>query len=830
MKKLILTFCIGFIFNTISAQDVETVDGFQKKVITITKANKAPKVDGKLDDEVWKNASIATGFTERRPENGKVVPNEFRTEVKIVYTDKGVYFGAKMYDPEPDKILKELTERDNVGNTDFFFVILNGYDDGQQALYFIVSAAGVQYDALATNNNEDSSYNGIWNSAVKLTDFGWTAEVMIPYRELRFPEKTIQQWGLQFEREIRRTRQRLSWNTVDNTKGSFLQYTGILRGIENIEPPVRLSFFPFIGLAYATAGGETETTITGGMDLKYGINDAFTLDATLIPDFGQTGFDNVVLNLGPFEQRFNEQRQFFVEGTELFSRGGLFFSRRIGNAPTGSVTLEENEEITERPNTVDLINSVKVSGRTNKGLGIGVLNAITEKTYAQIRNTVTRNTREELIEPFTNYNVLVFDQRLKNNSSIALVNTNTLRNGSFRDANVTGIYTSFNNKKNTYNYWASIEGSWVFNNDETIFGNEFSTGIANIAGKHRTRFAANIRTKDYNIDDLGFTGRTNFHNYSGFYGYRYLQPKGKLNELFLNFNLNFRRRFEPDLFRELQFNFNSRFVTTKFFSFGGGYETNFGGLNDIFEPRSEGRHLEIPGYHDVWGWISTDFRKKYALEFNMDWYKYNESGRYDYFINIFNRYRFSDKFNISLNTNISLFGNQQGFVDTLDEDIIIGNRDRFDVTNRLVSQYSFSDRTFLNLIFRHSYSNVDYDDFFSLQNDGSTILNTNYTENNDTTFNSWNIDLRFSWWVNRGSQLTLLYRNSIQNFENEANLSFGENFNRLFDSTIINQFLMRFVYFIDYNNIKSWFKKKGANSNTQPITYRNDRGKIVDYL
>ncbi len=112
-------------FNFFSAQETITVDGFKKKQVTITKVNEAPKIDGKLDDIAWQNAKIATGFTERRPENGKAVPEEFKTEVKIVYDDRGVYFSAKMYDPEPDKILKELTERDNVGNTDFFFIILN---------------------------------------------------------------------------------------------------------------------------------------------------------------------------------------------------------------------------------------------------------------------------------------------------------------------------------------------------------------------------------------------------------------------------------------------------------------------------------------------------------------------------------------------------------------------------------------------------------------------------------------------------------------------------------------------------------------------------------
>ena len=375
--------------------------------------------------------------------------------------------------------------------------------------------------------------------------------------------------------------------------------------------------------------------------------------------------------------------------------------------------------------------------------------------------------------------------------------------------------------------WASAEASWVVTED-TKFGNEFRTGIADIAGEHRTEFSAFIRTKDYDIDDLGFTGRNNFHDYYAYYGYRYLQPKGKLNNLFLNFNLNFRRRLQPDLYRELNFNFNSSFTTTNFFNFGGGYETSFNGVNDIYEPRQEGAYLSIPGFHDVWAWFNTDFRKKYALSFDIDLYKYHEPGRYDFFMNSFNRYRFSDQFNMSLNTNFSMFGNQPGFADRLNGDPIIGNRDRWDLTNRLESQYSINDRMIVSLVFRHSYSNVEYAEYFNLLPDGNLQTATNYAGNQDTTFNTWNIDLRYSWWINRGSQLTILYRNSVSNFENEANLGFfTENFRRLFDQPILNQFSIRLDYFIDYNDVKRLFKKKRPIQTTTDPVRDPQTGKIA---
>ena len=185
----------------------------------------------------------------------------------------------------------------------------------------------------------------------------------------------------------------------------------------------------------------------GGLDLKYGINESFTLDMTLVPDFGQTIFDDQILNVSPFEVRFNENRSFFTEGTELFNKSRLFYSRRIGASPSLSPDTNENEIVTETPASVQLLNASKISGRTSKGLGIGFFNAITEKTYATIEDTLTGETREELIEPLSNYNVLVLDQVLKNNSYITFTNTNVSKQGATRNANVEKLQGANRNER-----------------------------------------------------------------------------------------------------------------------------------------------------------------------------------------------------------------------------------------------------------------------------------------------------------------------------------------------------------------------------------------------
>lgn len=827
-------FILISILITICSRGQET-DSISRKIINIIKVSDAPKIDGILDDIAWRNTPITTDFVERTPNNGQPAPDSLRTEVKIVYDDLGIYFGATMYDPEPKKILKELTERDGIGNDDFFYVLLNGYNDRQQSLQFLVTAAGVQYDSKITNENEDSSWNGIWYSKVKINSDSWVAELFIPYSELRFPEKDIQIWGLNMEREFRRDRIRYSWNHIDNTKGAFSIYDGEVYGIQNIDPPTRLSFQPYLSTYLNNYDGESEVILNGGMDLKYGINDAFTLDMVLIPDFGQTKFDNAVLNLSAFEVQYSEQRPFFTEGTELFNKGNLFYSRRVGGHPSLNPNLADNEEITDFPARVGLINALKVSGRTEKNLGIGIFNGITERTYAKVQNTETGTERKELIEPLANYNVLVLDQRFGENNSVSFVNTNTLREGHNRDANVSGLYFDLTNKKNTWNYWGNAEASWV-QSDKNLFGMEGNLGTAKISGKHRYQSSIFLRTKNYNIDDMGYTGATNYINFYGYYGYRYLQPKGKFNKLFLNFNLNYSRRLEPDLYNEFRFNFNSSFTTKKFFVFGGGFETTPFGEYDIYEPRVDSRHLKVPTYYDPWVWFSTDYRKKLALDVTLDWYKYDQKGRGKFIFNFSPRYRVSDKWKLYLFTQTTLSDKEQGFVSYNGTNIIIGERDRNTVETSLESQYIFNDKMALNLAFRHYFTDVTYDTFFTLEENGELTADTNYTSNHNTTYNSWNIDLRFSWWFAPGSQLTFLYRNSIESYDGVSNISFQDNFNYLFDQPQLNSFSIRVSYFLDYNRMKNWFKKKPKNLDTfkrnsyhdyKEMVAKNNRNKMT---
>jgi hypothetical protein len=220
-----------------------------------------------------------------------------------------------MYDKEPSKIGKELTERDNIGNDDFFVLFINGYNDKQQSLELFVTAAGVQADSKITNQNgEDFSWNGIWYSGVKILENGWSVEMKIPFSELRFPKSEVQNWGLNFFRQINRTKTAYTWNYINNQKGGFLLYDGVLENIKNIDPPIRLSFMPYFSTYVNNYDGQTTTNFNGGMALN-----AAALDTRIKATVASTMYDMTRVNAnGYFDSENSEELVDAIADTMLY--------------------------------------------------------------------------------------------------------------------------------------------------------------------------------------------------------------------------------------------------------------------------------------------------------------------------------------------------------------------------------------------------------------------------------------------------------------------------------------------------------------------------------
>ena len=500
-----------------------------KRQLRAVRISTPPKLDGLLDEAVWQTAPMAGQFTELEPTPGRA--EKHATEVRVLYDDAAIYVGAVMHDISQDSILRELTQRDNIGNSDFFGVMFDTYHDQLNGYEFIVTSGGVQLDArLSPANGEDKDWNAVWDSRTALHGTDWVAEIRIPYSAIRFSSAAEQVWGINFTRQRRSTRQKFFWNEIRPQVDGFVNQWGELTGLRDIKPPLRLSLTPYVSsyvnhYPYNEQGKRnTSTSFNGGADVKWGINESFTLDATLVPDFGQVQSDNQVLNLSPFEVQYNENRGFFTEGTELFNKGGLFYSRRVGATPLGFYDVNgqlragktdkdgrhAGEFVVENPGTTRLLNATKVSGRTSKGLGVGVFNALSNDVYATVQDSTSGARRQIITQPFSNYNIVVLDQSLKNNSYVSLINTNVTRAGQTYDANVTGGLFRFANKANRY----ALDGRVIYSsrrgkafNSETEIddrsGYKYYLNFSKISGNFTWSVDHGIESHTYNPNDLG---------------------------------------------------------------------------------------------------------------------------------------------------------------------------------------------------------------------------------------------------------------------------------------------------------------------------------------
>jgi hypothetical protein len=319
MKKTIYQLLTGLLFcSPLFSQTAS-------KTLSAKRTTSSFKIDGKLDEAAWKETIPATGFVEWRPNFGAIEDETTKTEIYLLYDNTAIYIAGYCHEKSRDSVSKELVGRDKIGVSDYVGIIFDTYFDKINGVGFYVTPLGEQFDAkYSTTFGEDGSWNAVWDSEAEVVNDGWTFEMKIPYSALRFVSKENQTWGLNITRNRKKVGRQFMWNPVDPKVNGFINQEGSWSGIEKIDAPIRLSLSPYFSTYLnhypaKTAGVKDWTTsINGGMDVKYGISDAFTLDMTLIPDFGQVQSDNQVLNLSPFEVRYNENRSFFTEGTELF--------------------------------------------------------------------------------------------------------------------------------------------------------------------------------------------------------------------------------------------------------------------------------------------------------------------------------------------------------------------------------------------------------------------------------------------------------------------------------------------------------------------------------
>jgi hypothetical protein len=817
-----LLFTIAVLFLTApylsySQNKIDTIKHYQAKRIT-----SPPKIDGILDDDTWQNIIPTTDFTQAEPKQN-TAPT-FKTEVSITYDDHAIYIGATLYDNNPDSILRELGNRDEYGlNADFFDIKLDTYHGLQDAFVFGVYASGVQIE----NKFSDYTFNSVWESAVKITDKGWVVEMKIPYSAFRFPKKDVQEWGMQITRNVRRYREFVQWCYTPPGEYSFQRYWGTLQGIEKIQPPVRLSFTPYLSAYYESAPEynsdgtykyTNEFSYNAGSDVKYGINESFTLDMILFPDFGQVQSDQKVKNLSYREVTYGENREFFKEGTELFSRNDLFYSRRIGKTPSLFYSIpymiDSTDKIIKNPNRVSLINAMKLSGRTEHKLGIGILNAVTAETNAIIEDK-DGNTRRIMTEPLTNFNVIVFDQQLKNNSSVYFFNSNVMRNGSARDANVTSAGFYLNNKKSTFELSSDWGITQVYtpidsmpNNFSTKIGYGYRVRAGKIGGKFEYGAVYGTISKTYDPSDIGYQQFGNYGEFGTYGSYRILKPGKVFRNLFVNLNGNYSYNLETSKRTNHTYGINVFGTLLNYLTIFGGSFVSPTSNYDYYEPRVEGRYFRTWQFHWNWVGLSTDYRKKFAVDLNLNggnFFKNNvhhikTTWAFDTRVNF--RYRFNDKFTVNYSIFYAWDPLNPGFadIDPNTGDIIFGGRMLETVSHNVGIKYIIKNDLSFGVTARHYWNNGQYVNYYTLGEFGYFLPNDTYTGSNDFSFTAFNVDAYFAWQFAPGSKLTIAYKNIIDNdlYGDIAIPQFGENFKKSFSFPQTNNLSVKVLYYLDY--------------------------------
>jgi len=404
----------------------------QTATATAVQTREAPTIDGRNDDEVWREAPKISGFRQFQPHVD--ADPSFPTEFQVAYDENNLYVFVRMYDPHPDSIMHALSRRDVRGPSDQIKLLIDSYDDKRSGFEFAVNPDGVKRDfAMSNDGNEDDSWNGIWDVSTRVDSLGWTAEFLIPLSQLRYARADSHTFGFGVWRDIERYAERSAWPAYSPNRNGLSSQLGRLTGLTGITSAKRLEATPYAvtkNVQRTTASNEfrRDQQMSVGGDLKFGVTPNITLDATVNPDFGQVESDPAQLNLSAFETFLPEQRPFFVEGTGLYkfalncyivvdcsTNEGLFYSRRIGRAPA----LADDYGDVDTPASTPIAAATKLTGRTTRGLSFGLLDAVTPQVTG---------VRDLTVEPLTNYAVLRGQQDLRGGeTSVSFIGTGVNR-------------------------------------------------------------------------------------------------------------------------------------------------------------------------------------------------------------------------------------------------------------------------------------------------------------------------------------------------------------------------------------------------------------------
>ncbi|WP_350284733.1 DUF5916 domain-containing protein [uncultured Croceitalea sp.] len=674
--------------------------------------SEVPIIDGRLDDAIWSGSleNWSSNFIQRLPDEGSKPTAE--THFKIAYDQKFLYVGVRCED-EGENINHWMSRRDGYSG-DWVEIIFDTYHDRRTAFSFTLSAAGVKSDKYITLNGteEDVAWNPIWYAQSETGAQGWSAEMKIPLSQLRFSKENKQIWGLQVQRRILRNEELSIWQRVPQDAPGWVSEFGTLKGIHDIEPQRQLEIQPFVVSSLETFEknqdnpfrSSNKQVLNFGLDGKLGITNDITLDFTANPDFGQVEADPAAIALDGFQLFFEEQRPFFIENKNIFdyrfsspiiggpySSDNLFYSRRIGRQPQGSVSIG-GDEFADIPQRTSILGAVKLSGKTRKGLSFGVLETFTPKVYADISDGTS-----QLIEPQTNYFVARVLKDLNNRKTfLGGIFTSVIRAGQpetnflHKSAKTGGIDFLHQWQDRNWYLGTNLVASHVKGSKEAIRNTQLSiphlfqrgarhlavdstkTSLTGTGGDIKLGKAGNgniqgelgltWRSPQLDLNDIGFLREADiFQHYTGI-SYRSINSFG----IFRNAKISYKHWFNWDF--EGKLNYIDWDVSGEA-TFQNNWSATLGYFSQphIFSKSllQGGPRIKLASQFGFWWALNTDSRKKFFVNYS-GWTKTGGLGSYYLLENSIGiNYQPMDRLRLSVTPKHTLIGHRLQYNETM---------------------------------------------------------------------------------------------------------------------------------------------------------------------
>ncbi len=797
----LLTVSLFIAFQTLIPESPGFAATSGEKVYYAARTDKAPRINGRLNDIAWLQAPDAGDFSQEEPD--RFAPPTESTLFKILYDDEALFVAVRCFDREPDLIKGALSRRDEDPPSDYVSLYLDSRNDNQTCFEFTLNAAGTMRDVYIYDdgNDSDDSWDAVWEGHCALDDSGWTAEIRIPFTALRFPPVEEQVWGMSLSRNIHRKNEVDSWVVVPRDERGYVSRFGELRGIKDIPQPFNLEILPYASSKYQNTEDKTGFSGGAGVDFKYSISSGVILDATVNPDFGQVEADPSVLNLGVFETYFPEKRPFFLEGAAIFeTEYDMFYSRRIGKRPC-YYDLEDDEDLISKPENTTILGAVKVTGKTQDGVSFGLMEAVTEREYGKVENE-EGDRYDKLIEPNTNHFVgRIIKDIWEGNSSIG------------------GIATAMNREAGMSAYSAGFDWNLYFrNNDYHLAGmaafsdrgdthDDRESGYAldvefSRSGYKHHGFYLGFETKspDFNIRDMGYLGRRDVIKAYAEYLFRTRDPVGIF------------RRTVSGIETWQYWNYDGNhtengiglWTNLRFMNY---WDTNFG-VNYEFPRYSDletrgGPLLRPPGNYGGWFWGGTDWRKKFRFTLNF-WGGENASRSWWGGVYPTITYRPIDRMETSVSFCYERMFDENQWVDNIDDDndsthYVFGRLDKHELYMIARLSYNFTRDISLQLYAQPFNAVGKYREYIELAEPGTYKFKP-YNPEDDYDFNAkeFNMNLVFRWEYAPGSTIYAVWSRGMCDEENAGRYNPRRNFGDLAMAEPDDIFLIKFNRWFNY--------------------------------